>query len=114
VQRPLWASTGTKNPKYPDTLYVDNLIGPDTVNTVPPATLDAFRDHGTAHDDHHAVSKNAQTHFAELKALGISMSTVTQELEDEGVKSFADAFKTLLDAIEERRKSCARLHRAVS
>jgi transaldolase/glucose-6-phosphate isomerase len=105
VQRPLWASTGTKNPKYSDTLYVDTLIGPDTVNTVPPATLDAFRDHGNAQMTITQGLEEAQTHFAELKALGISMSTVTKELEDEGVKSFADAFKTLLDAIEERRKS---------
>ncbi|MBL8102954.1 MAG: bifunctional transaldolase/phosoglucose isomerase [Anaerolineales bacterium] len=105
AQRPLWASTGTKNPRYSDTLYVDTLIGPDTVNTVPPATLDAFRDHGNAQMTITQGLEEAQTHFAELKALGISMSTVTKELEDEGVKSFADAFKTLLDAIEERRKS---------
>ncbi|MBI5825940.1 MAG: bifunctional transaldolase/phosoglucose isomerase [Chloroflexi bacterium] len=105
AQRPLWASTGTKNPKYPDTLYVDTLIGPDTVNTVPPATLDAFRDHGNAQMTITQGLEEAQAHFAELKALGISMSTVTKELEDEGVKSFADAFKTLLDAIEDRRKS---------
>jgi len=103
AQRPLWASTGTKNPKYPDTLYVDTLIGPDTVNTVPPATLDAFRDHGNAKMTITQGLEEAQTHFAELKALGISMSTVTKELEDEGVKAFADAFKTLLDAIEDRR-----------
>lgn len=104
-QRPLWASTGTKNPKYSDTLYVDNLIGPDTVNTVPPATLEAFRDHGKAQMTITQGLEESQTHFAELKALGISMSTVTKELEEEGVKAFADAFKTLLDAIEERRKS---------
>ncbi|MBK8780510.1 MAG: bifunctional transaldolase/phosoglucose isomerase [Anaerolineales bacterium] len=105
AQRPLWASTGTKNPKYSDTLYVDTLIGPDTVNTVPPATLDAFRDHGNAQMTITQGLEEAQAHFAELKALGISMSTVTKELEDEGVKSFADAFKTLLDAIEDRRTS---------
>ncbi len=105
AQRPLWASTGTKNPKYSDTLYVDTLIGPDTVNTVPPATLDAFRDHGNAQMTITQGLEEAQTHFAELKALGISMSTVTKELEDEGVKSFADAFKTLLDAIDDRKKS---------
>ncbi|MFN8381597.1 MAG: bifunctional transaldolase/phosoglucose isomerase [Anaerolineales bacterium] len=105
AQRPLWASTGTKNPKYPDTLYVDTLIGPDTVNTVPPATLDAFRNHGTAQMTVTQGLEEAQSHFAELKALGISMSTVTKELEDEGVKAFADAFKTLLGAIEERRAS---------
>ncbi|MDP1714012.1 MAG: bifunctional transaldolase/phosoglucose isomerase [Anaerolineales bacterium] len=104
VQRPLWASTGTKNPKYSDTLYVDSLIGPDTVNTVPPATLDAFRDHGKAKLTIKRGLEEAQLFFAELKVAGISMSTVTQELEEEGVKSFAEAFKSLLAAIEDRRK----------
>lgn len=107
VQRPLWASTGTKNPKYSDTLYVDELIGPDTVNTVPPATLDAFRDHGSAKLTVTQDLDGMQKIFVDLKAQGISMSTVTQELEDEGVQAFADAFKTLLAAIEERRKSAA-------
>lgn len=105
AQRPLWASTGTKNPSYSDTVYVDNLIGPDTVNTVPPATLDAFRDHGNASLTITRGLDESRNQLDELKVAGISMSTVTQELEDEGVKAFADAFKTLLDAIEDRRKS---------
>lgn len=105
VQRPLWASTGTKNPKYPDTLYVDELIGPDTVNTVPPATLDAFRDHGTAETTITRDLDKMQQIFVDLKALGVSMSTVVRELEEEGVQAFADAFKSLLEAIEERRKA---------
>ena len=105
VQRPLWASTGTKNPAYSDTVYVDTLIGPDTVNTVPPATLDAFRDHGNASVTITRGLQESQTFFAELKAAGISMQQVAQELEEEGVKSFADSFKTLLDAIEDRRKN---------
>jgi transaldolase/glucose-6-phosphate isomerase len=105
AQRPLWASTGTKNPAYSDTLYIDSLIGPDTVNTVPPATLDAFRDHGNAALTITRGLEEAQTQLAELKALGISMDEVTQELEDEGVKSFSDAFKTLLDGVEDRRKN---------
>ncbi len=105
VQRPLWASTSTKNPAYPDTIYVDNLIGPETVNTVPPATLDSFRDHGTAaitllHD-----LDQAQDALKQLEAAGVSMDVVTQELEDEGVKSFGEAFTQLLATIEERRKS---------
>lgn len=104
-QRPLWASTGTKDPQYSDTLYVDSLIGPDTVNTVPPATLDAFRDHGDAVPTITSGLEEAQTLFPDLEVLGVSMSTVTKELEDEGVKSFASAFKTLLDAIEDRRKN---------
>lgn len=107
AQRPLWASTGTKNPKYSDTLYVDELIGPDTVNTVPPATLDAFRDHGKASLTVTRDLEGIQKIFVDLKTLGISMSTVTQELEEEGVKAFADAFKSLLETIEERRKPAA-------
>lgn len=103
VQRPLWASTGTKNPAYSDTIYVDNLIGPDTVNTVPPATLDAFRDHGNAAITITRGLDECKAQIAELEALGISMKQVTDELEAEGVKAFADAFKVLLDSIEERR-----------
>jgi len=105
VQRPLWASTGTKNPKYPDTLYVDELIGPDTVNTVPPTTLDAFRDHGNANLTITRDLEGVQNVFVELKAQGISMSTVTSELEEEGVKAFEDAFTVLIDSIETRRKA---------
>ncbi len=105
VQRPLWASTGTKNPAYPDTLYVDTLIGPDTVNTVPPATLDAFRDHGNASLTITRGLEEAQLFFADLEAAGISMQQVAQELEEEGVKSFSDSFTSLLAAIETRRKA---------
>lgn len=105
VQRPLWASTGTKNPAYSDTMYVDSLIGPDTVNTVPPATLKAFSDHGNASLTITRGLEEAQIFFAELKAAGISMQQVAQELEEEGVKSFADSFTALIAAIEDRRKS---------
>ena len=105
VQRPLWASTGTKNPAYSDTVYVDNLIGPDTVNTVPPATLDAFRDCGNAAITITRGLDESKAQIAELEALGISMEQVTQELEEEGVKSFADAFRVLLDVVDDRRKS---------
>ena len=107
VQRPLWASTSTKNPAYPDTLYVDELIGPETVNTVPPQTLDAFRDHGTASMTLMRGVDEAQEMIKQLEASGISMDVVTQELEDEGVKAFADAFTQLLETIEMRRKSAA-------
>jgi transaldolase/glucose-6-phosphate isomerase len=107
LQRPLWASTGTKNPAYSDTLYVDNLIGPATVNTVPPATLDAFRDHGAAAPTLMEGLDEARAALSKLEAAGISMDVVTQELEDEGVKSFADAFTQLLAAVEERRKNAA-------
>src|SRR5690349_4488029 len=105
VQRPLWASTSTKNPAYPDTIYIDNLIGPDTVNTVPPATLESFRDHGTAEVTITRGLDAAQEALKELEAAGISMDVVTQELEDEGVKAFADAFAQLLKTIDERRTS---------
>jgi hypothetical protein len=105
VQRPLWASTGTKNPAYPDTIYVDGLIGPDTVNTVPPATLDAFRDHGTAAVTVMDNLEECQQQLAELEKLGISMDVVTDELEAEGVKAFVDAYTALLQTVDERRKA---------
>jgi transaldolase/glucose-6-phosphate isomerase len=107
LQRPLWASTSTKNPNYPDTIYVDNLIGPATVNTVPPQTLDAFRDHGRAEQTLTEGLDEARAALDDLEAAGISMEVITQELEDEGVKAFADAFTQLLQTIEERRKSAA-------
>ncbi|MCB0192793.1 MAG: transaldolase [Anaerolineae bacterium] len=103
VQRPLWASTGTKNPAYPDTLYVDELIGPNTVNTMPPATLDAFRDHGQAALTIESGVDVARHVFAELEELGISLAEITQGLEDAGVKSFADAFESLLNTISSRQ-----------
>jgi transaldolase/glucose-6-phosphate isomerase len=107
VQRPLWASTSTKNPAYPDTIYVDNLIGPETVNTVPPQTLQAFKDHGTVEATLLRGLEEARQVIAQLEALGISMEAVSQELEDEGVKAFADAFTQLLATIDERRKTAA-------
>jgi transaldolase / glucose-6-phosphate isomerase len=103
VQRPLWASTSTKNPAYPDTIYVDELIGPGTVNTVPPQTLDAFRDHGKASLTIQEDLDGARESLSALDALGISMDNVTAELEAEGVKSFSDAFAAMLHAIDERR-----------
>jgi len=107
VQRPLWASTSTKNPAYPDTIYVDNLVGPDTINTVPPATLEAVRDHGIAEVTITRDLDRAREMIDQLESAGISMDVVTQELEDEGVKAFADAFTQLLKTIDERRKSAA-------
>ena len=103
-QRPLWASTGTKNPAYPDTLYIDELIGPATVNTVPPATLDAFRDHGKAAATLMQGVDECEALFGTLAGLGIDIARVTQELEDEGVKAFVDAFGALLASIEERKR----------
>ena len=103
VQRPLWASTSTKDPAYPDTMYVDQLIGPATVNTVPPKTLEAYRDHGKAVESILNDLDGARRTLASLETLGISMDKVTAELETEGVKSFSDAFSTMLQAIDEHR-----------
>jgi len=101
-QRPLWASTSTKNPDYPDTLYLDELIGPATVNTVPPATLDAFINHGKAAATLTANLDAAHQAINDLEAEGISLTQATQDLEDMGVESFADAFTSLLKTIGER------------
>jgi transaldolase len=102
-QRPLWASTGTKNPTYSDVIYVDNLIGPATVNTVPPATLDAVRDHVKPVTTIMSGLDECRQQIADLEKLGISMDVVTDELEAEGVKSFADAFTALLKTVDECR-----------
>jgi transaldolase / glucose-6-phosphate isomerase len=103
LQRPLWASTSTKNAAYPDTLYVDNLIGPGTVNTVPPQTLEAFRDHGIAKNTLMDNLDEARKVIQEVDSLGVSMETVTAELENEGVKSFAAAFAAMITTIDARR-----------
>ncbi len=103
VQRPLWASTSTKNPRYPDTMYVDRLIGPDTVNTVPPATLRAFQDHGKAVRTIDADVAGARRRLGELAAAGISLADVTAHLEVDGVKKFSSSFTTLLAAIDAKR-----------
>ena len=104
TQRVLWASTSTKNPAYRDVMYIEELIGPDTVNTVPPATLDAFRDHGKVRlsltEDLPAAAKT----MADLAAVGISMKEVTDKLITDAVKLFADPFKLLLDAVEKNSK----------
>ena len=106
AQRPLWASTGTKNPAYSDVLYVETLIGPNTVNTVPPQTLAAFLDHGQVRSGSLEEDvAGARRDLADLEALGIAMSRVTDELEQEGVKAFMDAFTALLAAVETSRKA---------
>jgi transaldolase len=98
TQRLLWASTSTKNPKYRDVLYVEELIGADTVDTIPPATFDAFRDHGKLRPSLTEDVAGAAKTMENLAKAGISMKEVTQKLLQDGVKLFADAFKTLLDA----------------
>ena len=101
-QRALWASTSTKNPQYPDTMYVDELIGPDTVNTVPPKTLLAFYDHGTVERSIDRQVAEARKVFEDLDKAGIDMEQVTEDLESEGVKAFALAFVSLLDSLQVR------------
>jgi transaldolase len=102
-QRLLWASTSTKNPKYRDVLYIEELIGPDTVNTIPPATMDAFRDHGilrrTLDDDLAAADKT----MADLEKAGISMKQITGKLLDDAIKLFDDAFTQLHQVVEQKR-----------
>jgi transaldolase/glucose-6-phosphate isomerase len=99
VQRPLWASTGTKNPKYKDTFYVEELIGPDTVDTVPPATFTAFRDHGLVRPSLEENVEDARATTAKLAEVGINLGEVTQKLQDEGVQAFMDSFGTLTGSI---------------
>ena len=104
-QRPLWASTGTKNPSYSDVLYVEQLIGPDTVNTMPPATIDAFRDHGTVRrtvDDDDVGSRRT---VQELKAIGIDLDAVTDKLLREGLASFQKSFDSLTAGLERKRSA---------
>jgi transaldolase/glucose-6-phosphate isomerase len=103
VQRPLWASTGTKNPAYPDTIYVDNLIGKDTVNTVPPATLKAFKDHGTAADTLTNEIENVEMVMDKLAEVGVDMEQITNQLQIDGVALFVEAFENLLKQVEAKR-----------
>src|SRR6202165_2232711 len=102
-QRLLWASTGTKNKDYSDVLYVEERIGPNTVNTVPPATLDAFRDHGTPRDSLEENIEDARHVLAELEKSGISLDAITAELVKDGVKLFADAADKLYGAVAHKR-----------
>jgi transaldolase len=104
VQRPLWASTGTKNPAYPDTLYIENLIGPNTVNTLPPTTLDAFLDHGNVATTLENDVEGAESRIAKLVQLGIDLDAITKQVLKDGVKSFAKSFDSLLASITEKRQ----------
>ncbi len=107
VQRPLWASTSTKNPAYPELLYVDTLIGPHTVNTMPPKTLEAFRDHGAVARTVDQGVDEAEQVVQQLAELGISLDDITDQLEAEGVQKFAASYDELMDAIEKRREEMA-------
>ena len=108
VQRPLWASTSTKNPAYPDTLYVDELIGPRSVNTMPDATLEAYEDHGALERRVDADPEAAQATLDRLAGLGIDMADVTRVLEDEGVASFSKSFDELLGVLGDKAEQLRR------
>jgi transaldolase len=105
VQRPLWASTSSKNPAYRDVMYVEDLIGPDTVNTMPPATIAAFADHGV-------IERTVDTHLeeeraliAKLEAFGVSLASITDTLLRDGLASFAKSFDTLIAGLESKRRT---------
>ena len=110
MQRVLWASTGTKNPRYADVLYVEELIGPDTVNTVPPETLNAFRDHGRPRASLEAGLDEARQTLDSLEQAGISLKQVTDDLLDDGLKKFVEPFTKLLKAVEHR---CREVNKAL-
>jgi transaldolase len=103
VQRCLWASTGTKNPKYSDVLYVDNLIGPETVNTVPPATYTAIRDHGRVALTLEENLDEARALIRQLGEVGIDLKGVTEKLQKDGLAAFVTSFDTLEQSIEAKR-----------
>ncbi len=107
VQRPLWASTSTKNPAYSDIKYVEELIGPNTVNTIPMSTLEAFRDHGRPRRTVDEGMAEARRRLAQLPALGIDLDTVTETLQVEGVAAFARAYDELLGVLDQRRSAVA-------
>jgi len=106
-QRVLWGSTSTKNPDYPYVKYVDNLIGPDTVNTLPPQTIEAFRDHGRAQITLEKELKEAEQVLAGLGGLGIDLEAITEQLQKDGVGAFIDSFDQLIGALEEKRRAGA-------
>jgi len=106
-QRPLWASTSTKNPAYPDTLYVDSLIGPDTVNTLPEATIAAFEDHGTLARTIDSGVGDAQAVMDGLAEVGVDMDDVGRTLEDQGVASFHQSFAHVLQALQTKARQLA-------
>jgi transaldolase len=107
VQRPLWASTSVKNPAYPDTMYVDELIGPHTVNTMPRPTITAFLDHGTVARTVDRDVAAAHKTMQDLAAAGIDMDAVTQQLEDEGIATFAKSYDALLTGVAAKRSQLA-------
>jgi transaldolase len=107
AQRPLWASTSTKDPSYPDTLYVDSLIGPDTVNTLPESTIAAFEDHGTIARTIDRDVDEAEAVMRRLAEVGVDMDDVGRALEDQGVASFHESFAHVLHALQGKARQLA-------
>jgi transaldolase len=107
IQRPLWGSTGTKNPAYSDVIYVEQLIGPDTVNTLPPKTLAAFRDHGRVRQMLQEGVDQAEEDLAQLRELGIDFDAIARKLQEDGVAAFAASYDKLLAALNGKRQSIA-------
>ena len=108
AQRPLWASTSTKNPAYPDTMYVEALVAPHTVNTMPLDTIDAYQDHGTPYPQPFGGEIEAARHdLAKLGEIGIDMENVVQVLEDQGVEKFSKSWEVLVDDVEDARNAVA-------
>jgi transaldolase len=109
VQRPLWASTSTKNPAYRDVVYVEQLIGPDTVNTMPPATIAAFHDHGMVERTVDADVDAARRTIADLGAVGVDLDDVTATLLRQGLASFQKSFDTLVAGLEKKSAALGRV-----
>ena len=105
IQRPLWASTGTKNPAFSDVLYVEELIGPHTINTIPPATLNAFRDHGRVQPTLEAGEQDAEQALARLAKLGIDLGAITEKLLADGITAFTHSLDELLASLKEKRSA---------
>ena len=103
IQRVLFGSTSTKNPDYPDTLYPDNLIGPQTINTLPPETLEAFIDHGTVTLSLESELNEARNQLEQLDELGINLDNITNELLDEGLEKFVKPYDRLIEKIAEKK-----------
>jgi transaldolase len=102
IQRVLWGSTSTKNPDYSDVKYIDELMGPDTVNTLPMETIDLFLDHGEVRDTLNEGVADAKQALNDLKKVGIDLDAITEQLQVDGVKAFRDSFDQLLGALEEK------------
>ena len=109
VQRFLCASTGVKDPSYRDVMYMEELIGPDTVNTVPPATLEAFRDHGRARPSMTEDIDAARAQLLGIEQHGVDLAAVCQELTIEGVRKFADSFDDLMNTLEKKRQEALKI-----